>query len=117
MDPVDSIYGYNLIETFNEQRQLTSFPNGIPAPSVAVRPITLATNVLNVRYSLRATPRNMVFISGIPEPILCGATRWTKPAEKRINETGRETHAIYCATGCDVKSLYNQTRAIIMIYL
>lgn len=80
-------------------QRLTSFPNGIPAPNVAVRPIIFATNVLNVRYSLRATPRSMVFISGMPEPILCGATRWTKPAENKINETGRETQAMYCATG------------------
>lgn len=30
--------------------------------------MTLATNVLKVRYSLRTTPLRIVFISGIPEP-------------------------------------------------
>lgn len=30
--------------------------------------MTLATNVLKVRYSFRTTPLRMVFISGIPEP-------------------------------------------------
>lgn len=47
---------------------LTSLPSGIPLPRVAVNPITFATSVLNVKYSLSATPRNIVFISGIPEP-------------------------------------------------
>lgn len=55
--------------------EFTSLPSGKPDPSVAVKPITFATSVLNVRYSFSATPRNIVFISGIPEPILCGATR------------------------------------------
>lgn len=91
--------------------KLTSFPNGIPLPSVAVNPITLATRVLNVKYSLSVTPRNIVFISGMPEPILCGATRWTKPAEKRIRQTGNDTHAKYCIYGCDVRSLYSQILA------
>lgn len=83
----------------------------MPLPSVAVNPITLATSVLNVKYSLSATPRRIVFISGMPEPILCGATKCTKPAENRINDTGNETHAKYCIYGCDVRSLYNQIRA------
>lgn len=47
---------------------LTSFPSGIPLPKVAVNPITFATSVLNVKYSFSATPLNIVFISGIPEP-------------------------------------------------
>lgn len=46
----------------------TSFPRGIPLPRAQVRPITLATNVLKVRYSFRTTPLSIVFISGIPEP-------------------------------------------------
>lgn len=90
----------------------TSFPKGIPLPSVAVKPITLATKVLNVKYSFSVTPRSMVFISGIPEPILCGATKCTNPAENKIKHTGNDTHAKYCMCGCDVKSLYNQIRAI-----
>lgn len=45
-----------------------SLPSGIPEPKVAVSPITFATSVLKVRYSFRATPRKIVFISGIPEP-------------------------------------------------
>jgi len=46
----------------------TSFPNGIPLPKVAVKPTTLAIRVRNVKYSLRTTPRRIVFISGIPDP-------------------------------------------------
>lgn len=93
------------------RRSLTSLPNGMPLPNVAVKPITLATSVLNVKYSLSATPRKMVFISGMPEPILCGATKCTKPAENNINDTGNDTHAKYCVYGADVRSLYNQIRA------
>lgn len=48
--------------------ELTSLPSGIPLPRVAVNPITLATSVLNVKYSLSATPLKIVFISGMPEP-------------------------------------------------
>merc|ERR1719239_539035 len=44
-----------------------SLPRGIPEPSVAVRPITLATRVLKVRYSLSTTPLSITFISGMPE--------------------------------------------------
>lgn len=46
----------------------TSFPRGIPLPRAQVRPMTLATKVLKVRYSLRTTPLSIVFISGMPEP-------------------------------------------------
>lgn len=46
----------------------TSFPRGIPLPRAQVRPMTLATKVLKVRYSLRTTPLSIVFISGIPDP-------------------------------------------------
>lgn len=98
----------------NKNMPLTSFPSGIPLPRVAVNPITLATRVLNVKYSFNVTPRKMVFISGIPEPILCGAMRWTNPAEKRIKHTGNETHAKYWIYGCDVKSLYNQILAVVL---
>lgn len=58
---------YNNNSNYNVDK-LTSFPSGRPLPRVAVRPIILATSVLNVRYSLSATPLRMVFISGIPEP-------------------------------------------------
>ena len=51
-----------------EETLRTSFPRGIPLPRAQVRPMTLATNVLNVRYSFRTTPLSIVFISGIPEP-------------------------------------------------
>lgn len=47
---------------------LTSLPTGIPLPRAAVRPMTLATNALRVKYSFRTTPLRMVFSSGIPEP-------------------------------------------------
>lgn len=46
----------------------TSFPTGMPLPSPAVRPTTLATKALRVRYSLRTTPLIMVLSSGIPDP-------------------------------------------------
>lgn len=46
----------------------TSLPRGMPLPSAVVRATTLATPVRNVRYSFKATPRKIVFISGIPEP-------------------------------------------------
>lgn len=49
---------------------LTSLPKGIPLPSVAVSPTTLAINVRKVRYSFNVTPLKIVFISGMPEPIL-----------------------------------------------
>lgn len=42
--------------------------------------MTLATNVLNVRYSFSTTPRRMVFISGIPEP---GKENEMRPVRKR----------------------------------
>lgn len=57
--------------------------------------LTLAIRVRKVRYSFNATPRRIVFISGIPEPILCGATMCTKPALKRIRHIGKETQARY----------------------
>lgn len=111
---VDSLFVFLMMTNNFNTNIHTSFPSGIPLPRVAVNPITLATSVLNVRYSLSVTPRNIVFISGIPEPILCGATRWTKPAEKRIKHTGNDTHAKYCTYGCDVRSLYNQILATII---
>lgn len=46
----------------------------------------------------------MVFISGIPEPILCGATICTKPALKRMRHTGIDTQAKYLKAGCVVRS-------------
>lgn len=53
--------------------EFTSFPTGIPLPRAAVRPMTLATKALRVRYSFKTTPLRMVFSSGIPEP-----ERWWK---------------------------------------
>jgi hypothetical protein len=47
---------------------ITSLPNGIPLPSTAVKATILAIPVRKVKYSLRTTPRKIVFISGIPEP-------------------------------------------------
>jgi hypothetical protein len=46
----------------------TSLPSGMPLPRVAVSPTILAMSVRKVRYSFRATPRRIVFISGMPEP-------------------------------------------------
>lgn len=65
-----------------QQKTSTSFPRGIPLPRAQVRPITLATNVLKVRYSFRTTPRSIVFISGIPEPARWKQRRWWS-GEKR----------------------------------
>ena len=56
-----------------------SFPKGIPDPSVEVRPITLAPNILILRYSGRTTPLKITFISGRPDPTACGATKCVKP--------------------------------------
>lgn len=64
----------------------------------------MAIKVRKVRYSFNATPRRMVFISGIPEPILCGATMCTKPALKRMRHTGIDTQAKYLRAGCVVRS-------------
>lgn len=47
----------------------TSLPRGIPLPKANARLMTLATKVLKVRYSFSNTPRRMVFISEIPEPV------------------------------------------------
>lgn len=47
----------------------TSLPRGIPLPKAKARLMTLATKVLKVRYSFSNTPRRMVFISEIPEPV------------------------------------------------
>lgn len=70
------------------------------APSIPISyQLTLAIRVRKVRYSFSATPRRIVFISGIPEPILCGATMCTKPALKRIRHIGKETHAKYWRAG------------------
>lgn len=46
----------------------TSLPTGIPLPRAAVRPMTLATKALRVKYSFSTTPLRMVFNSGMPEP-------------------------------------------------
>lgn len=73
-----------------------SFPRGIPEPRVAVRPTTLATRVLKVRYSLSTTPLRMVFISGMPEPMAWGATTCTKPVAKSTRNTGRMVQAANC---------------------
>lgn len=97
--------------------------------------MTFATSVLNVKYSFSATPLRMTFISGIPEPekcstcdkihwslfkssnapILCGATKWTKPAEKRMRQTGSDIQAKNCVTGSLVRSRYSQTLALVHI--
>lgn len=53
---------------------VTSLPSGMPLPNAQVRPMTFATKVLKVRYSLSTTPLRMVFISGIPEPAGGGQT-------------------------------------------
>ena len=70
-----------------------SFPRGIPLPRVAVKPTIFATRVFAVRYSLRTTPLKMVFISGIPEPMACGATTWTNPALNNTKQIGSDTQA------------------------
>lgn len=49
-------------------------------------------------------------------PMLCGASKCTKPAENNISDTGNETHAKYCTNGSDVRSLYSHTRAEIGNY-
>ena len=47
---------------------LTSFPMGRPHPNEVHKPTIFDTNVLNVKYSFKTTPRSTVFISGMPEP-------------------------------------------------
>lgn len=84
---------------------------GRPLPSEHVSPITFDTRVLNVRYSLRTTPLNTVFISGMPEPIACGAIMCTKPEEKSISVRGNAIQARYWRTGCLAKSRNSQIRA------
>lgn len=49
-------------------RRPTSLPTGIPLPRARVRPMTLATKALSVKYSFSTTPLRIVFSSGIPEP-------------------------------------------------
>lgn len=76
----------------------TSFPRGIPLPRAQVRPMTLATKVLNVRYSFSTTPLSIVFISGIPEPEQRKSEVWWwsagkgwvegKPLQRRREEGG-----------------------------
>ena len=72
-----------------------SLPSGIPLPSVAVRPTILASSVFPERYSFSTTPLRMVFISGMPDPMACGARMWTTPVLKRTRKTGRTTQAKY----------------------
>ena len=43
---------------------------GNPLPREEHRPTILEMSVLNVRYSFSTTPRKIVFISGIPEPVI-----------------------------------------------
>lgn len=62
------LYIYILNKIKQKQKRSTSFPMGIPLPRPAVRPMTLATNALSVRYSFNTTPLRMVLSSGIPEP-------------------------------------------------
>ena len=59
----------------------------------------------------KETSKKKQHVMVIKLPIDCGATMWAKPAENRMRNTGRLTHAIYCNTGCVAKSLYNQPRA------
>lgn len=65
---------YNNNNIWLEQDHIISqkwhLPKGIPLPKTAVRPTILAMRVRNVRYSFKATPRSMVFISGMPEPAI-----------------------------------------------
>lgn len=64
--------------------RLTSLPRGMPLPRAQVRPMTLATKVLKVRYSFSTTPLKMVFISGMPEP--AGGAQWALTADCRLKE-------------------------------
>jgi len=62
---------FKAYKTTSKRRHInpcTSFPNGKVLPSDEHRPTTLEMRVRNVRNSLRITPRNITFISGIPEP-------------------------------------------------
>ena len=47
----------------------TSLPIGMELPSASVSPTTFATSVRKERYSFRMTPRMIVLISGIPDPV------------------------------------------------
>jgi hypothetical protein len=59
----------------------------------------------------KETYKKKQHVKVIKLPIDWGATMWAKPAENRMRNTGRLTHARYCTTGCVAKSLYNQPRA------
>lgn len=72
----------------------TSFPRGIPLPRAQVKPMTLATNVLKVRYSFSTTPLRMVFISGMPDPV----TR-----QRRSRRSG-------CRERCDCRPVAGEER-------
>lgn len=76
-----------------------------------MRPTAFAIKVLKVKYSLRATPLKIVFISGIPDPMLEGATICTNPEENTTRNTGSRIQLKYCANACEVKSRYSQRRA------
>lgn len=69
-----------------------SLPRGKPEPRVQVSPTILAMSVRNVRYSLSTTPRRIVFISGIPDPIAFRGERyWVRLRGNKKVERERET--------------------------
>ena len=51
----------------------------------------------------------MVFISGMPEPMACGASMWTTPVLKRTRKTGRTTQAKYCAAMWSPRCSYSHS--------
>lgn len=64
-----------------------SLPSGNPEPKVKVSPTIFAISVRKVRYSLRTTPRKMVFISGIPEPIAYDSSAKAVSVDARVERT------------------------------
>lgn len=107
----------------------TSLPSGSPLPNVAVKPTNFAISVLNVKWFSIGNPRNIVFTSGIPDPLkktsvkakdllaksnlptLCGANILTKVTANNINIVGNAIQQMYERNGDVVKSRYNQIRA------
>ena len=76
--------------------------------------LVLVWNIIFEKFlTLSTTPRMMVFISGIPDPMAWGATRWTKPAEKSTKKMGKTHQAKNCTTiwwFCSLTILYNIIR-------
>ena len=75
-----------------------TFPSGKPLLSASVKPIAFAIKTRNERYSFNTTPRSIVFISGMPLPIACGAIKFTMIVEAKTSAHGIIIQTAYLAT-------------------